>query len=177
MSIGKAFAPYNIALGSLPETVLENITEVIFSYRDGVETVCAVTPSLEALEAMVGTVPDLIKSVSTSRYFVDLESIGTDKLRLYISSSNANVSIEGYYFDKEGKPFVKKVYKKKGKKGLLIDYYDAEGNIIEADSPEVTASRSSWLGNPEVADAADSSDYHVLYLKKVTKPQCYIRIY
>lgn len=177
MSIGKTFAPYNTALSALSDEILESITEVIFCWRDGIETVCVVTPSVNTLQSIIGYVPDTIRNANTRRYFVDLESVGTDKLRLYADSAQEGVSIEGYYFDTEGQPVVKKVYKRDGKNSLLVDYFDAEGNVLESNAPEITVERSSWLGNSEAADKAEECGKNFLYLKKVNKNQCYLRVY
>ena len=79
MSLGVYFSSYHPSLTALSPSVLDNVKQVILSYRDGVESVCVIVPTLDTLTEIVGTVPSEVQEAVTLRYFVDLSSVGTDK--------------------------------------------------------------------------------------------------
>lgn len=180
MSVGTILAPYHATTKSLSDEILTNITELIYSYREGAETVCAVTEDLDTFEALVGTVPEVIRNTQTYRYFVDLESLGTNKVRMYTDSPEQDESLYGYYIDSDGDVTEKKIYRKNGSAGLLIDRYDASGTLISSDQPEAECDRSGWTGREWLADKveeiAEANNFAVIYLRKGNKNQCYIRV-
>ena len=176
MSIGKYFADCHPTLSDLKPSVLDEISQIILSYRDGVSSVCVIFRSLNALSQIIADIPVEIQEASTLRYFVDLSSVGTDKVRFYVDSPSKEESIIGFYFDKNNKMIEKKHYKKdiKDKNLLFIDRYNADGALISADEPEKQSDRTCWQGLTEWADLADASPYDVIYLHKVNKIQSYI---
>jgi len=163
---------------ALSANVLGSIKQIILSYRDGVESVCIIVPTLDILTEIIGSIPSEVQEADTLRYFVDLSSVGTDKLRLYIDSPDKEVSIIGFYFDINKALVEKKLYKKDPEdiKTLYVDRYNASGVLISADEPEYQSDRSSWLGSVEWADLAEASLYEVRYLHKANKPQSYIYV-
>jgi hypothetical protein len=160
--------------------VLEDIGEVIYTMRSGVFSVCVVMSKLETLTKLIGTVPDLIQSAVTKRYFVDLQSIGTDTLRLYTDAPEPEVVIYGYYFYPPHEMLQKKVYKKVGPGKLAIDRYNGNGILISAAELESQGEPSCWLGDRGFADRvereASTNGYAVRYTYKEGKPQSYLRV-
>jgi hypothetical protein len=178
MHIGTYFSACHPTLNDLSIDVLKDIKQIILSHRDGVSSVCVVVNSLNALERIIQNVPTEIQHASTRRYGVDLSSISTSKLRLYIDSNIKGESIIGFYFDENNNVIEKKHYKKDPKniKTIFVDRYNAEGIIISSDEPEYQSDRSCWRGSTEWADLADASPYEVRYMYKGNKPQSYIYI-
>lgn len=178
MSIIKTFEPFFQSLRDLPFYAHLAVTELIISKRDDVLSVCYVTEDLFTFIKLVGDVPQSIREAETTRYGVDLESIGTDKVRLYTDGDkDRNEALHGYYV-RNGEIYQKKRYKRSDG-SLLIDRYNASGIIISADEPERDGDRSLWTGPSEIADAAEaiSGNWTVLYLEKGNAAQSYIRIY
>lgn len=181
MAISEHFKDYSQALKDMDWTIHGNVSELIISYRDGQTTMCVVFPKVTYLKALIGDVPRAVAGVQSRRFAVDLESIGTDKLRLYIDGQKEGELLRGFYFDENKQMTQYKIYKKvEGDKNeVVIDRYLADGTLISNDEPELISDRDSWLGEDSIADLADSlsGKYEVKYLKKGNKAQSYIRIY
>ena len=129
------------------------------------------------LKKLVGVVPNSIAVVETNRYAVDLESIGTDMVRIYHDGNKEkNEVLHGYYLN-NGAIIQKKRYKRK-EGSVAIDRYDAQGNLISADENEISGDRSLWRGPAEIADAADTigDPWVIIYLAKTNVDQSYIRV-
>ena len=180
MSVGTNLAHFHKSTAALPADVLEDIGEVIYTVRSGVFSVCVVMSKLETLARLIGTVPDLIQAATTKRYFVDLQSIGTDTLRLYTDAPEPDVVIYGYYFYPPHEMLQKKVYKKVGPGKLAIDRYNGNGVLFSANEPESQGDSSCWLGARDFADRvereASTHGYAVRYTYKEGKPQSYLRV-
>jgi hypothetical protein len=180
MSVGTTLAHLHKSTAALPADVLEDIGEVIYTMRSGVFSVCVVVSKLETLAKLIGTVPDLINAATTKRYFVDLQSIGTDTLRLYTDAPEPDVVIYGYYFYPPHEMLQKKVYKKVGRGQLAVDRYNGNGILISAAEPERQGDSSCWLGDKDFAarveQEASAHGYMVLYTHKEEKPQSYLRV-
>lgn len=178
MQLIKTFEPFFQSLRDLPFYATLAATELIISERDGDLSVCYVTDDLFTFIKLVGNVPQSIREADTERYFVDLESIGTNKVRLYTDGdSDRDEALHGYYVN-NGRVEQKKRYKRNGTGNILIDRYNANDQKISSDEPETQGDRSLWTGPSEIADAAEaiSDTYSVVYLAKSNKPQCYIRV-
>lgn len=164
----------------LPLDVLGDIREVIYTIRDGMFSVCVVMSKLETLANLIGTVPDLVRDAITERYFVDLQSIGTDTLRLYTDAVEPGVVIYGYYFDTSLKMIQKKNYKKVKPGELAVDRYDSDGVLTSHSEPEKQGDSSCWLGDKDFAaqveQEASANGYVVRYTYKQEKPQSYLRV-
>ena len=180
MSVGTTLAHLHKSTAALPADVLQDIGEVIYTVRSGVFSVCVVMSKLETLARLIGTVPDLIQAATTKRYFVDLQSIGTDTLRLYTDAPEPDVVIYGYYFYPPHEMLQKKVYKKVGPGKLAIDRYNGNGVLFSANEPESQGDSSCWLGARDFADRvereANTHGYAVRYTYKEGKPQSYLRV-
>lgn len=180
MSLGTYFSHIDTSLSNLSSKVLDDITGIVFSCRNGIDTVCVVTPSISTLSDIMGDVPLVIQKAVTGRYFVDLASLGSDRVRLYVDSEKPNEMIVGYYFSPDNEMLIEKRYKKPSEASPLlcpVDRYDPSGRLISANEPEVVSDRSSWTGSSTWADAADGSPYTVRYTHKLSKPQSYIFVF
>tara|TARA_R100001510_G_C7643190_1_gene200712 strand:+ start:1095 stop:1745 length:651 start_codon:yes stop_codon:yes gene_type:complete len=181
--VGNDFRFLTPALDNLSPDIRDQLVEVIYSWRDGVESVCVVTESLDCLKTMLnGNVPSEISKAKMTppRYFVDLESIGTDNLRLYIDDSQRmDISIVGFKFDSNGNLTERKDYWR-DKEGVLIDRYDASNNLISSKEPEIMVTKDDFLGSSEIADKveqiANERRYDLVWMNKVNTKQSYIRI-
>ena len=163
-------------LKDLPSNVKLAIKELIFSYRDGKETICAVFNNKNAVLNLLGTLPDRILNINVDTYGVDLESIGTDKLRIYHSSTDKDKTLIGYYV-RNNSIFEYKIYKRTNDRAvLLIDRYNADDELISKDEKEIRAERSDWKGSKKIFDLADANGFYTNLLMKSNKDQCYVRI-
>tara|TARA_R110000868_G_scaffold56712_5_gene175458 strand:- start:7180 stop:7713 length:534 start_codon:yes stop_codon:yes gene_type:complete len=171
---------FHKSTAALPLDVLEDIGEVIYTMRDRMLSVCVVMSKFETLNKLIGAVPDLIRDAVTKRYFVDLQSIGTDILRLYTDAVDPGVVIHGYYFDPSLKMLQKKNYKKVKPGELAVDRYDSNGVLVSSNEPEKQGDSSCWLGDKDFAARVEheaiSHGHDVRYTYKQEKPQSYLRV-
>jgi len=171
---------FHKSTAALPLDVLEDIVEVIYTMREEMFSVCVVMSKLETLVKLIGTVPDLIRDAVTKRYFVDLQSIGTDTLRLYTDGAEPGVVIHGYYFGPSLKMLQKKNYKKVKPGELAVDRYDSDGVLVSSNEPEKQGDSSCWLGDKDFAaqveQEASANGYVVRYTYKGNKSQSYLRV-
>ena len=91
LSVGNFFGHLHPSTKELSPDVLDKTTELVFSFRDGVESVCWITNDKDVFKSVAGEVPDIIYNVNTDRYAVDLDSIGTSQVRRYVGSNNINL--------------------------------------------------------------------------------------
>lgn len=177
MSAGTYFSSFNSALGQLNPDILDDINEIVFCCRGGVETVCAVTPSLATLTTIVGVVPSEVQSATTGRYFIDLDSIGTSTVRFYVDGASTGEMLLNYNYGASNTLIQKKVYKEGPDKfNITIDRYDGSGVLVSADEPESQTDRSSWTGSSALADTVEASPFRVRWLSKGNTPQSYIYV-
>lgn len=180
MSLGTALSHLHKSTSELAADVLADIVEVIYTMRDGVFSVCVVMTKLDTLAKLMGAVPDLVQNAATNRYFVDLQSIGTDTIRLYTDASEPEVVIYGYYFNTSLEMLQKKTYKKVRPGELAVDRYNGDGVLISPNEPEKQGDSSCWLGDKEFAarveHEANAHGYAIRYTYKQEKPQSYLRV-
>lgn len=177
MNIIDKFSPFFASLRDLPDYAREAMIELVLSERQGTLSVCYVTDQIVTFRKLVGVVPNSISVAETVRYAVDLESIGTDRVRIYHDGDKENNEVlHGYYLN--GGAIVQKKKYKRGDNSVYIDRFDAEGNLISEDEREISGDRTLWRGPSEIADVADTIDlpWSVIYLAKVNADQSYIRI-
>lgn len=175
MSWVNKFGQHSSALNQMSFLVFSSVQELVFSYRDGQLSVCVVFNSIEALTDIIGSVPSEISSASTNRYGVDLESIGSSNLRLYVDGQSDREMLRSYSYNSSGGLTQSKIYKRSdGEYPILIDRYNASGDLISADEPEFSGDSSLWTGPTEIIDTASGHD--VIYLAKVNTDQCYMRV-
>lgn len=179
MSLVSRFSPHSSTLAAMDFTLHSNISELVFSCRDGVTSLCVVFSSKMSLRALLGNLPDEIEQADGSRFAVDLESIGTDKVRIYVDGQADGEVIRGFYFNSSNRMTILKEYKRTDvKTEVAIDRYDATGALVSTDEPEVASDSSCWTGSQEILDAATDAmqDHNVIFLRKCDKDQSYIRI-
>lgn len=183
MSVGTYFSSAAPSLSQLSAAVLADISEIVFCCRGGIETTCIVTYNLSTLTTLMGTVPDVLQSAVTGRYFLDIDSLNTSVVRTYVDSPNPNEVILNYNFDASNNLVQKKIYKRVfladgtlDPYNLLIDRYDGAGNLVSANEPEAQTDRDSWTGSSSLADAAEASPYRVRWMSKGNTPQSYIYV-
>ena len=176
--IGKLFAHLHPSTKDLDSEILNKTTELIYCYRNKIESVTLVTDNIKTLKSLVGDLP--VEIYNTERYAVDLSTIGTDKLRVYLNSRSNDESILGYYFSSDNEVIQKKNYKKTNTTDALIDRYEANGDVISVDEVEVVGSRSDWDGDSSLADSlekiASDNNFLILYSKRKDKDQSYIKV-
>ena len=130
-----AFKGHSAALDQLSDTCRDATSELIWSYRSGELSLCWVTEDLAAFtEVLGGTVPEVLTISGSRRYFVDLESLGSDKIRLYINSPNDGEVLLGYYFsslEHDAGPYEYKVYSSASKTEVSINRYTGSGDLIQ----------------------------------------------
>lgn len=169
------FSRHSTALSKMSFTLYPFVRELVFSYRSGELSVCVVFNDIGALQDLIGNVPTEIQSAITNRYGVDLESIGTSKLRLYCNGQSDSEILRSYAYNGSKQLIESKIYKRStGTYPILIDRYNASGEKISSDEPEESGNSSFWTGPSEIIDTA--SDHDVIYLRKVNADQCYMRI-
>jgi len=169
------FAKYSSCLNTMSFTVYPSVQELVFSYRDSQLSVCVVFTDMGALQDIIGNIPSELQLATTNRYGVDLESIGTSKLRLYCDGQADDEMLRSYAYNRSKQLIESKIYKRStGQYPILIDRYNASGEKISSDEPEESGNSSFWTGPSEIIDTASGHD--VIYLRKVNKDQCYMRI-
>jgi hypothetical protein len=175
MSWVNKFGQHSSALNQMSFLVFPSVQELVFSCRDGELSVCVVFNSIEALTDIIGSVPSEISSASTNRYGVDLESVGTSKLRLYCDGQTDSEMLRSYAYSASRSLIESKIYKRSdGEYPILIDRYNAFNDLISADEPEYSGDSSLLTGPAEIIDTASGHD--VIYLAKVNADQCYMRV-
>ena len=176
-----AFKGYSAALDQLPDHCRSATSELVWSYRSGEVTLCWVTDDLPAfIEVLGGSIPEVLTLTESSRYGVDLDSLGSDKVRLYINSPNDGEVLLGYYFsslEHDAAPYEYKVYTSVSKTEVSINRYTGDGDLISEGEGEVqTDVSTSWSGPKELLDLCEAQTGTVRILKKVSKDQSYLRL-
>lgn len=169
------FARYSEALNKMSFTLWPSITELVFSYRQNQLSVCVVFNDIGALRDIIGNIPTELQSATTGRYGIDIESINTNKLRLYCDGQASGEMLRSYFYNKSKQLIESKIYKRStGQYPILIDRYNSDGVIISSDEPEYSGGRELWTGPSDLIDTAEGHD--VIYLRKRDTNQCYMRI-
>ena len=188
--VAEHFSFLSPALSDLSPDIKNQLVEVVYCWGDGVESVSVVTESLDCLGSLLnGDVPTEVSEGTVyshyPRYAVDLESIGTDKLRLHRDDATRDdISAVGFIYDANMNLIEREDYwrdKTGDQPQMLIDRYDASNNLIsskELDSVVVT--KNDFLGSSELADKveqlASEKRYIVVFANKIQVKESYIRI-
>jgi hypothetical protein len=165
-------------LKDLPQSVKSSIKELIFSYRNGIETICAVFNRKSAVIELLGPeLPEKILLSDEDTYGIDLESISTDNVRIYHNYKKNDI-IGGYGYSLKNSEIVEyKIYKRTSDRSVIsIDRYNSNDELISENEKEIRAERSDWKGSKKIFELADSNGFYTNLLKKATKDQCYIRV-
>lgn len=176
------FNDINDNLSKLDAATKSAIIELGFSFRDSVETVCVVFNSFEVFSKLVGTVPEKIirdyESGKATKFYVDLESLNTDKMRLYTNYEGNGVELIGYYVNL-GEIYETKVYNNIANvrpRSMSIKRYDSEMNLVDDQEVESVVGLSEWSGSKEAIDIALKNSLRVICIKKKIKNQNYLLI-
>lgn len=163
------------SLKSLPNDAKEKVIEIVFAYRIGVESITLISDDPHTIAKLADYLPEEFFE-KASKYAIDLESIGSNKVRIYRSLNDGNNIMKGYYIENE-KVYETKIYKRTEDRGLiLVDRYDEVGNLISANEAEVRAKPEDWKGSSLVPKIAAENNFFANYLKKRDKDQCYVRV-
>ena len=177
MSLDKVqlFAGKNAHLDALSDAIKEKLYGIIFSYRLGVETVAITFSDRSILEELAGAYTKNIPQ--GSMYYLDLDSIGTDKVRIWVDKRDEDICLYSYYVDQGGSVYEKKEYRfEDGTNNLLIDRFDAQGILLSADEPEAVAESTDWKGDPSIIPIIEEHNLRVRYMKKLLKDQNYVYV-
>jgi len=173
------FNEMNENLAKLDRSIKDEIHQLIFSFRDSIESVCVVLKSFEAFTKLVVDVPEKIvedyESGKATRFYVDLESLNTNKVRLYTDYRQNNIQLVGYYVD-NGQIYETKIYHDTGPTSMIIERYDSEMNLIDDTETENVVELTEWSGNKEIIDIALNNSLMIKCLKKMNKNQNYLLI-
>jgi hypothetical protein len=175
------FNGYSKDFDSLDNEIKSSISTIVFSKREEVFSICAVTSNRIAFDAMCKNIslPRELFLRPSIKWGVDLESLNTDKIRVYsLLPKSSNIRLYGFYIDASGNIFEKKLYKYKSPTEFLIDRYDGEGNLITSNEHETECSESEWTGPKKLLFQLKASNkYEYNFMKKVEKNQTYIAVH
>lgn len=186
----KGFYPaLDRALDIVPHNRIESL---VFTRRDDVYT-CALImrnqflTDRETFEELIGIkLPDdfYITPTGFIAYMcADLESIGTEKLRLYKNQpQNIPANLEedwlenvAYYMNaRTGETLGTKLYYRSNQNQCYyIDYFDKEGNLVAEKQREMQGEYEDWNGPQEIVDIAIEENMMYVFAKKESKDQGY----
>jgi hypothetical protein len=173
------FYAVNKNLSKLDKTTQNAIIELIFSFRDSKESVCVVFTSYEVFTNLIGNVPRKIsedyKSGKSTKFYVDLESLNTNKVRLYTNHKDSGIQLIGYYVN-DGSIYETKIYHDIDDKSLYIKRYNAEMELIDDKETETIGNLSDWAGNKDIIDIALRNSLQIKCIKKKIKNQNYLLV-
>lgn len=116
----------------------------------------------------------------------DLESIDTDRLRLYKNQpQNVPNNLEddwmeataSYVDTQTGETLGTKTYLRSVKdKCYYIDYYDKDNNLVAEKQKEFEGTYEDWNGPKEIVDIAIEEDMPYVFARKESKDQGYLII-
>lgn len=171
---------YSAALDGLEDHQLDATSELIWSYRAGGLSVCWVTEDLDVfIEVLGGSAPEVITNSQSHRYFVDLESLDADVVRLYIDSPEEDEVLIGYYFkylSSGSSPTEYKLYKRLTGTALNVERYTSSGDLISIEGEVQTDAIADWSGPSGLLEICKSQPGGVRILKKTAKDQSYLRV-
>jgi hypothetical protein len=170
---------YSQELNKLDDSVVSKLCSLAFSKREDVLSVAVGTRDKNVFEQVCNkiTLPRNFLEGDYIRWGVDLESIQTDKIRIYRVPPKSNTTrVEGFYIDKNGKILEKKLYKKTSE-GLSIDRYDSNGKLISFGEAEVECTEKDWTGPKELVEEMKTLGYKFSFMKKIAKKHTYLVVH
>lgn len=169
------FVGHSAALDALTDDQKEGIHSIIWSYRDSVASAAVYTYDRDILLSITGGIGSDMPQGSL--YAVDLESLVTDKIRIYVDpreDHTDNMTGFGYYYTPSGEVTEYKQYFKDYKTAVLtIKRYKADGTPISSET-EVPATASHWKGSKALHDIAKDNGIPTVFWRKSSKDQCYM---
>lgn len=177
--VGNILAHLHVSTQSLNSEILANVLEFVYCSRDSVDSVCLVTRQLDTLKALVTNLPNEVTEADTNRYAVDLGSINTNNVKLYVASKNPGEVLLGFQCSNDGEILQKKIYKRKDQ-GVLLDRFNPDGSVISQNEEEMSCNSSDWTGNQSllqnVLSLVQSENLTVNFLKRTASNQSYMRV-
>lgn len=174
------FKKYSKALNLLSDDIISNLCSIVFSKRENILSIGVITKDADTFKKILKgvTLPTDFLSGNFIKLGTDLESIDSDKIRIYkMFPKSYDVRIEGFYINKSGEVLEKKIYKNFSKHELHIDRYDASGNLVSENEVEKDCSEEDWTGPLEIVKEAKQNNYDINFLKKASKNQTYFVIH
>lgn len=168
------FAGYSSELDALADEHKAKLYGLVWSYRSGVSSVCVLTKDRDTVFSITNGIGTATKQGDI--YGVDLESVGTDKVRVYVDprkKPDDPIILVGYYYNQDDVFYEYKQYYKDTDSNLAIRRFDASGNLL-ANETEGPATASDWKGITDLVDIATSNNIAHVMFKKGEKDQCYI---
>jgi hypothetical protein len=164
----------NENLAKLDKTTKDAIIELIFSFRESVESVWVVFESFDTFSTLVGNVPEKIKqdyeSGKSTKFYVDLESLNTNKVELYTNYKESGVQLVGYCVD-AGTIYETEIYYDTSTTSVLIKRYDSEMNLLDDQETGYIVDLNEWSGSKDVVDIALKNSLNIKCIKKAIKNQ------
>lgn len=174
-----ALTGYSAALDALTARQRAALVEIVFCYRLGSLSATAVFGEVEALRDVASQVPAEIEGAVTRRYGVDLESLSPgQRPRFYVDGDEPETVLLSFTYSAVGELEEWKRYRQDAdcNQRLLIDRFDAANEPKSIGEMERAGGPDLWKGPPDLSDKAKQAGYHIIYLAKETKDQCYLRV-
>jgi hypothetical protein len=170
---------YSSKLGSLSNEIKEKITTVYVCHRNGFTSVVV---GFNDYETFVKSCENhMFKEIENNKdsitsFLVDLESLNSDNIRVYVVLKNESYN-KGYYFDQKDNKVIEKKYIPNDKGGCNVHKYNLSGELFSQDEEEFS-SNNLWTGSPDVVETIKLSSHIEArsYMKKVNKDQSYIKV-
>lgn len=151
------------------------ICELIFCDRENILTTVLVFNDKQTFLSILEKYPEEFNTLESRRYYIDIDSLGTNKVRAY-NSENDDLILTGYYLN-DGIVYETKKYKRSDSRLTLnIDRYDSNGILISPNEKEIECDIAEWTGPQELIDIAQSNDMFINVMKKIDKNQTYLRL-
>lgn len=170
------FEKYSSLLSTLSDEIKSDICELIFCMRDDKLSTVICLKDKQLFLSLTGAVPTEIHDINSNRYFIDLESISSNYTRIYIDDAD-NPKLKYGYYVVNGTILEKKIYKNTADRYTLnIDRYDDTNKLISENEVEVECTKDDWFGPSDLVEIAEKYKLKTNFLKKISKPQCYLRL-
>ena len=168
------FSGFSPKLDALPTPLKKNIKELVFCQRQDCFSVTAITRDFKTFQKIIKYIPEGFETES-NRFGVDMESLDTDKVRLYHSlSKSAPSSLYGIYWNPSQGIYEEKDYIR-DHDGLIIKR-KINGVLTGMEEGEVECSIDEWTGPKEIVDVINMFDINTIALKKTHANQTYLRV-
>ena len=166
-------------LQNLDEQIKDSIIELGFSIRESGESICLVLNSFDAFSMLVGKVPEKITNdyleQKSTKFYIELDSLNTDKVRMYTNMRNMSIELMGYYVN-DGIIYETKVYEYTDDITSNIKRYDSNLNLIDDSEFDTVVNLDEWTGSQRIIDIAIENNYSIKCIKKNIKNQVYLLV-
>lgn len=173
------FYEINDSLIGLSDQVKNSVIELGFSIRESGESICLVLNSFDAFSTLVENVPEKIHNdyleKKSTKFYVELESLNTDKVRLYTNYLGGGIDLMGYYSN-DGVIYETKVYRFVDRNTSNIERYDSDLNLIDNREFDNLVDLDEWTGSRKIIDISIENNYSVSCIKKTPKNQVYLLV-